>query len=798
MNLVKRTEAAIKNVGFQLIIFSVMAVSALLLCDSLFDPSSSLARMTGGLHDAIFGGSFFSLFSPEGDASAYLARYAVSPSAWLFAFLPQNALFFALVSAIRSFFASFVAFAFLRKTRKTSPMIALSLAIVYGLIAMSDTGALIAEQMILLPLLLTVALRRLTDGTGAFSLAILLFFTLTAGAQLLFFNLLIVLLFLMLELCREEKRELAFKPLLLPAAIALVCALPFAIFSFGTLSFEGALVPCSGTLLYRLPFLLLTFFGGTSLPSYTAVFAGMLALMLLPVFFLSARVTRKEKLLYGITLGALLLLFFLLEIFGGALGYAVTFLLLLCAARLFPEGETAHLGSRHALAIGISGMLLALLLFLLQIPEYRLPLGNGSTVALSAISGIYLPILIILLTGIALSSFCDEKNEGKASRGMLLLLVALSILDGFLFAHHRVSGEFEIPAYVRKTEKERVDALIEDAKDEALLLYDSSMLELGDARNPHFDLLPSDTRALLAHFGIESFDALLEHPSLLALFSPKGVITKEVISSPLYSRTAYEGGLSLYRPVSLPTVYAVSDGIFDLSVDGLSHAAALNSLYTAMLPSAPVLAKEVSLSFNRLDKGGFGYSDSAKEDLHLYLLLNEPCHSYYEVISAKNLATWQMQGDTLYPLGSYRADNAIALELMPRTDGGTLPALSAVSVSDAALSGTLSALSARGGTNAVTEKDAFECTVTVGDGEAIMTAFPYRDGMTVTLDGKEAETESVFGFLAVKAERGTYTLRIEDGTKALGLPMLLLLPSLAVLALYGITDHTVQKKRKTH
>ena len=155
-----------------------------------------------------------------------------------------------------------------------------------------------------------------------------------------------------------------------------------------------------------------------------------------------------------------------------------------------------------------------------------------------------------------------------------------------------------------------------------------------------------------------------------------------------------------------------------------------------------------------------------------------------------------MQGDTLYPLGSYRADNAIALELMPRADGGTLPALSAVSVSDAALSGTLSALSARGGTNAVTEKDAFECTVTVGDGEAIMTAFPYRDGMTVTLDGKEAETESVCGFLAVKAERGTYTLRIEDGTKALGLPMLLLLPSLAVLAIYGIADYTVQKKRK--
>lgn len=794
MKCAMHISATVKKFRFSLVTLFVMAVSSLLLCGSLYDPSSALARLTGGLHDSLFGGSFFSLFSPEGDASVYLARYAASPSAWLLALLPQHALCFAFLSFIRASLAALALFFFLRQTRKTAPMLALALSLSYGLIAMADTGALIAEQMILLPLLLTVTLRRLSGAGNTLPFSLLLFFSLITGAQLLFFNLLIYALFLLLEMARQEKKSLAYEACLLPALLATVCALPFVIFSFATLSFDGAFAFPGGTLIYRFPFLLLTFFGGTSLPGYTAVFAGVLALLLLPVFFFSTQIIRKEKLLYGGTLLALLLLFFFIEIFDGALGYAVTFLLLCTAARLFPEDAPALIGSRHAIVLGIGGIAFSLALFLLQIPEYRLPTDDGSTTVLGTISAVYLPILIIILTGIALSAFCDEKHEGLASRGILILLVALSAFDGFLFTHYRTSGEFNIPAYTRKTEDERIDALIEDKKPSELLLYDHSLSAIADERNPHFDLLPSDTRDFLSLFGVESFDELLEHPALLALFSPSGVVTKDAFSSPLYLKSAFDSDLALYTTVSLPLVYTADKALLSFEPDDLSATDALNALYTAMLPESPPIASVERLTFTANANGGLGYASSAGEDLHLYLLPNAPSYAYYEIVgSKKSFSSHTLQSGKCYFLGSYRTDNAVTLDLVAREEGGVLSSLSLVSVSDAALSGTLQALNAHACTDEKQGEDFLECTVAVEDGNIIMTALPYRDGLSVTLDGKEACTESVCGFLAIRAESGTHTLRIEDETKELALPLLLLFPSLALLTLYGTLDDRRKK-----
>ena len=814
-----RAHAFFSSVRLPLVLLLVMAITVCFLGEGALLSDESYAHFTKGLHRLMTEGSFFPLLSLESNADIAFAQFVSSPLALIEGLLPSTLFCAALMTLVRIFLAALALFILLRIALATRPLIAFALSAVYGFVALgahANATALATEQMILLPLLL-LAFARLYDGKGLVFPVLSLFFAITTGAPFLFINILLFVLFFAADLfasgrlhdkaamCRFAKRAL------LCLSIALACALPYLIYAMPRLHFENAFRVAEGTWLYRIPFALLSFMPGTSLPGYAVMYAGIAALLLLPVYFHAKGIARWEKLAYALLLFLLFAFFFFFTVFDGIFGYAVTFLLLLCAARLFPHHRGALLYRSSYIALAVTATVLLALPFLFQIANYALPTQEGSTAALGTLSGVYIPVLLTALTAIALSAFCDPAHEGYASRGVMLFLVCLTVFDGFCFAHFRTVGEFAIEA---KDEETPSDALLlSSLKKEADYRFDTPFYPLydkaitaKDAHNASNTYLSDEIKELFSALGIPSADMMAENPAISAIFGKNALISANYRTAPFYRELLKEETLTLYETPSLPLVYTASKDVLSY-VPMPTPEGALNGLYAALLGREIDVCTAIPLTFRTEEGEGHGstwqFTTYAEEDSLLFAVCDAYTDNFTLTGAKSSYRISRMTRGMLYPLGSFGEGARITLSLAPIGNARILPSLSVYAISMTALEEARLSLTAQGATDITIQKNCLTCTVTVSEGDVVMTALPYSDSFTVTSNEQALKTANIAGLLAVEGfTGGTHTLTVTRASSPTMMHVLLALILLALFLTASVLYPTILKKhhvrKKTH
>lgn len=763
------------------------------------------------LHSMIRGDGFFSFAELATDASHLYARYAGSPFTWLNALFPVglHAAVAFLLLAIKSGLCALTFSFYLKHRRPTlSAPFLFILSFSFSLpawIGLTDGLFLVPEQLILLPLLLLALEKFIENGKSGLLLFALSFVLLTGYAvayATLFFALLAVLLAFIEGRISGAQIKKACAHLLLPLLLSLLFALPILIFALMNLSAIGAVNTYSGSLLYRLPMLLLGFLPGVTNPEFPVFYIGLLPLLLFPLFFAS----RAFSVRYRASFGAILLIFcayfFFFNPFSGALGFGLSFLVLLLTSDLLSSDSPYQ-----KLPFTIMAAILLLVPMLLQKLSYRIPSDGGDLELLAPIFGVYIPLALIFLAALTLPAFLTGK---KVSRALTALLVVILLADGCAATFWRTSGKtfLETEKVVEADTLKEADLLLSEANVIRSPITRTRLLISGNtkisARHTYLlgaqngRALSPELAKLLCAFGTDMHAEIADIPVPFAdaLIGASYVISDTSLRSPHYKSIHEKDTLTLYSASALPTVFAASSDALAFEAHKEQPFLSTNEFLSALLGEATTVYHPLSAMTVTQSDGKVTYSGTATVSGTLcYYTAKSGSHNLNVTVSGTSVRPYEdgfKHGILSLGTVNQNADvTALQNKQAPITDNAFYIA------DQTAFDQALSALNERRLETPVLQGNTLTGSITLDSTSSLlMTTLPYDADYLVRIDGKTAESVSVEGLLAVKATLGTHTVSIERPASA-GIDLLPTLIGLggALLALILLLAQKMTKKQ---
>lgn len=738
------------------------------------------------LHGFMTGDSFFDFAELATDASHLHARYMGSPFTWLNALFPVSiqASIALILLAVKSGLAA-LAFSFYLTKRSPSlpsPFV-LILSFAFSLLAcgaLSNGMALLPEQLILLPLLLLFLELFFKNGKSGRLILPLTFIFLTGYAvayATVFFALLALLLSFVKGDIKCDQYKTAAVKLLIAVALSILFALPILVHALTNLDAIGRVGTYSGSMLYRLPLLLLGFWPGVTIPEFPVFYIGIIPLLILPLFFTSREFSRRYRLVSGGLIFVLIACFFFVNPFGGALAFGLSLIVLLLTADLLSSD-----GKCQKLPLTITAAVLLILPMLLQKLAYKVPSDSGDVSILEPIFGVYLPLMLIFLASLVLSSLFEGK---KLVRTLTSLLIVIVLADGCATTFYRISGKtfLETEDVVQQNAAEMADLLIRRTDKPLSPIERTRLYVTGDAKIPY-------NRPYL--FGTE--DAKSLSPALMGLLSSLGYdmnenrdgtpfpfadallgvshfVTDTSLSAPHYTLLEKDEDFSLYRADALPTVFAASEEILAYKAKDKSPFVDTNAFVCALLGTRTVLYRPLSdITVDQTDSGVTLKGNVDANGTLCYYSSKVGSANLNITVSGKTIRPYADGVDRgIHLFGNFDKANAVTAtfnDAYPVTE-------ECFYIADReALYAALSSLNQNRLQHVTLKGNVLIGEITIAKGmPVLMTTLPYDADYTVKIDGVEVKTSSVEGLLAVSTlDVGTHTVSIERPA-ALGIDM---------------------------
>lgn len=785
----------------------ILAILALLVFFRISPFGDTPRRLAGdngylaylsGLRRFLSGNGFFGFADLASDASSLHARYLGSPFTLLNALAPASlheTAFFILLTVKSGLAALFFSFYLNRRNPSLSPAFSLILSSFYALssiLALHDGLALLPEQLMLLPLLLLAFDAFFANGK-IFPLTLCLAFAFLTGYAFAYATLLFALLALLLSFIGGHTTNTnglslggTFLSLALSFLLAALIALPILLPALSNTDKIGLLGAYSGAPLYRFPFLLLGFWPGVYMPEFPVFYIGILPLLVLPLFFSCHSLSKRYRLTTAIMIFSLLLLFFFVNPFGGALSFGLSLITILPCADFLVQREKIN---RTPLAITVVSLLI--IPTLLQKCAFSVPSGEGSIPILSSMFGVYIPLVLLAVTALALAGVFDRENN----RALIALLILLTLTDGAASTFSRVTGKnflasedhntvSSIPANILTSVNQNQD------KPYRLRLYVDQnhripyghgfLLGNGDAA-----LLSPDIQALLTSLGYNMTVGHDSEPLYLpdALLGVSRILSNKISTSVInrrdYEVLQEEDDYLLIGTTALPLVFTASKDVLSLDAEPSSPFVYTNALLSAIRGEALEIYKP-SATVKKEADGQISYEGTAENTGYAYFYYKpHEYKSYRLTIAGKAYTLFEGGIDRgVLPLGYYYAGRGLDITF---EDGQaiTTPSEAAfIWIEDSELLlNAISEISKGALQNAILDGNTLTGQVTAKEGEVLMTTLAYDAGYTVKLDGKEVERQSVHGLLALSLPSGTHTVTIIR-TSSLGLALPTLIVSL--------------------
>ena len=727
------------------------------------------------LRSYLTGNGFFGFAELATDASFLHVRYAGSPFTWLNALFPVSlqagAAF--LLLAVKSGLASLSFSLYLAHRRQTLPQpLVFLLSFSYALpawLALTDGLALLAEQLILLPLLL-LALERFFESGKSGLLIFSLTFIFMTGYAVAYATVLFALLALLLSFVegrvRCEQGKEAAKKLAFSLLLAILFALPFLLHALTKLSAIGSVNTYSGSWLYRLPLLLLGFWPGPAIPDFPIFYVGVLPLLLFPLFFASSKFSGRYRACFGIVLALLVTYFFFFNPFGGALSFGLSFLVLLLTAD-FLASDSAY----KKILLTVTAAILLIFPMILQKLSYRMPSDGNALDILSPLYGMYLPLALIFVAVLALSALLERQS---LSRALAALLVTLVLLDGVAATFWRTSGKtfLETEKVTEINVEETAELLFSRAKITRSPIERTRLTIEGNAKIPYERdyLLGADKEnalspalsKFLSGIGANTSADLGTAPMPFAdaLLGVSYTLTDSTCGAH-YSLIKKQGDLSLYRAAALPTVFASSKDVLTFEGKESSPFLYTNAFLSALLgqkqefyhPLSDVTVTQsgdtVTLKGNVTKTGTLCFYSESVGSPNLNVTVATKSYRPYE--NGKNSG--------ILPFDKVESGNAAVAVF---NDGYPADKENFYTADDQLLENAVNTLREGALQNAALKGGVLTGEVTLdASTPVLMTTLPYDADSTVRIDGKAAKTASVQGLLAVSVGEGTHTVSIE-------------------------------------
>ncbi len=734
-----------------------------------------------------------------------------------------------------------------------SPTVAALLAGCFGITAIAsakDGLALLPEQMLCIPLLLRAFLS-LVEDKRLLPLLLSLAFALLTGYAFFFAALIFALLFALLLMADASDLRAAYRAnaaaLTWRMGVALLAALllaapvwlsaPAGIGEDLTSAAHG-----SGWLSARLSLLLLSFLPGVQADGIPILYAGMPLLLCLPLIFANRQRPLRYRLTVGGLTGLLLFVFLFFNPLSGALSPVLIFLMLVAVADLLSR-PAPHL--RVVLACTAGVLLLAIMAAQLI---YKQVLFNGKVQPLlHHLGGVYAPLLVLALTVPLLSKLLEGQGDKKGSKGVSWLLLAILVFDTGFAAYGQLAGTRAVtdpikvvPIVAADTPADRLLAKQEDQAPYRIAFFGSDTLAVGTGRHRWLQKeLPSSalsphTAALLTALGYQRGEQYSHRPYLVSdalmgvgytlsagvpypgdyRYTPRNA--SDTFTPEGYTLVASRDELSVYKSPALPLVFVASSAVKSLpaTAEGMGVTDFANRMFTAFLGAETKIYQPVPYQITGTDKlfaTDTGYAvEQHAEGGTLSLQLNAPLNGPLYYIPQEQsgvdylLRPAGKKGSTHIPAQAMKADGMLFLgnfnsqgtykdtDLYKNLYTSSLLRLQGdfFYVADteqlAAACDTLKNTAA----DISLPDNTMKGTVTLEEGQVLMTLLPYDGDYEVLLDGESAQAFSVCGLLAVTAEAGVHTLHITRAADfQLGLLPLLLFCAGLVLTLLAAAYH---------
>lgn len=338
----------------------------------------------------------------------------------------------------------------------------------------------------------------------------------------------------------------------------------------------------------------------------------------------------------------------------------------------------------------------------------------------------------------------------------------------------------------------RINSGYEYSKNDAMLLGYNGMTHYSSTFNASVNSLTSNLGLAQIHFWNSGYGS---NPLLDSLFSVKYILAQHPVPKSYILRkdtgVIWEenaGSTASYvNPTALPMVYSAPAVSLNPETDTPDPYRNQNALLNAIAGTQTEYFTEYTCLTQARDTG-FSYTFTADSTNPVYLYLDTAEYLPYgpKTVWVNGCAVGgYFTSETLCSLylGTFSPGQQVVVEIPEQTMAPNAVMIAQLHIDETTR--TLNTLQEKGMNITAHSGGHFSGTITLTDGDTILTSIPYDDGWTVKIDGRKVPTEKFADtFLAVRAESGEHTLSFSYLSPGFAAGMLLFLAALLLGSAY--------------
>ncbi len=280
-------------------------------------------------------------------------------------------------------------------------------------------------------------------------------------------------------------------------------------------------------------------------------------------------------------------------------------------------------------------------------------------------------------------------------------------------------------------------------------------------------------------------------PLIDSLFSIKYALYEGKQNNPRLSLYSFSGDTYLYEnPWTLPLGFILPDIVeLDWKRDLSSPADVQNDLSNVL--EVPECLKLI----NGEEQDG-SFSFTAPEDGEYYIsVANRRIESAELYVGDKSRSIDTLKRGYLVETGYIEAGTSVILECSDDKDG--FIDASAYRFEEAGLKAIYEKLNAHPLNLEIYDEDAMMGTIDAGDGGTLFLSIPYDEGWTIKVDGKKAITRPVWkAFTGVELTEGTHTVELEYSPQGLNQGICISITAVIILSVIAAAEYRKRKKKR--
>lgn len=421
----------------------------------------------------------------------------------------------------------------------------------------------------------------------------------------------------------------------------------------------------------------------------------------------------------------------------------------------------------------------------------------------------------------SLQSKLQAKIEGMPRAALVKKLVAVvCIFVAMLELYHNghallegLNGEFgyksmaEYEAFVDKTQPlvedikatdssfYRVNQQYEYSKNDALLFGYHGMTHYSSTFNAAINQLTPSLGIAQTYFWNSGYGSNL---MLDSFFACKYILADRTVPNTYEQKnTTPAASASYLNPYSLSIAYSAPASNLAPYVSDQDVFANQNAFINGITDGQTNYFIECNPNFNQESGNQWSYTVKVPSSNPMYLYMRAEGTSWANVYVNDNWVGNAFSSETngtLF-LGDFNAGEEIVVRVVAGENEMVNPYYyRLVQLDNQAVTNTLQGLQAKGMEVIKQKGTVLKGTITVGEGERIMTSIPYDVGWTVKIDGKKVDVQTYAGtFMTIPCEAGTHTVEMHYASPGVSTGLVIAFFAVLLAIVYGVLTRKKEK-----